>query len=85
MIPPGCEARSWACDRPACVHHVPAVAGDHLRRRPVCGLVLVEEAVRCGGMQGRVVAWLLGVSGARVSQIEAKAVAKMRAELERAA
>lgn len=85
MIPPGCEARSWACDRPACVHHVPPVAGDHLRRRPVCGLVLVEEAVRVGGMTQITVGWLLGVSNTRICQIEAKAVAKMRAELERAA
>lgn len=77
----GCEARSWACDRPACVHHVPPVPGDHLRRRPVCGLVLVEEAARVGGMQGRTVAWLLGISGARVSQIEAEARRKLRAEL----
>lgn len=77
----GCEARSWACDRPSCRHFVPPVPGDVLRRRPICGLVLVEEAVRSGGMQGRVVAWLLGISGARVSQIEAKATAKLRAEL----
>lgn len=82
---PGCEARSWSCDRPACVDHVPPVPGDVLRRRPVCGLVLVEEAARVGGMQGSTVAWLLGISGARVSQIEAEARRKLRIEMERAA
>lgn len=82
---PGCEARSWACDRPTCEHYVPPVPGDVLRRRPICGLVLVEEAVRSGGMQGRTVAWLLGISGARVSQIEAEARRKLRAELGKAA
>ncbi len=81
MIPLGCEARSWACDRPACVHHVPPVAGDHLRRRPVCGLVLVEEAERCGGMSQPEIAWLLGYSTSLICGIEKKAVAKMRGEL----
>jgi DNA-directed RNA polymerase specialized sigma subunit len=36
-------------------------------------------------MQGRTVAWLLGISGARVSQIEAEARRKLRAELGKAA
>ena len=81
----GCEARSWACDRPTCEHFVPPVRGDALRRRPVCGLVLVEEAARVGGMNQPTIAWLLGVSHTRIHQIEKRATAKMRAELERAA
>lgn len=85
MIPLGCEARSWACDRPSCEHYVPPVPGDVLRRRPVCGLVLVEEAERVGGMTQQTIGWLLGVSHTRVHQIEKKATAKLRAELERAA
>lgn len=82
MIPAECDARSWACDRPECVHHVPPVRGDVLRRRPVCGLVLVEEAVRCGGIDQRSIAWLLGISESRVSQIVRRTTAKIRTVLE---
>lgn len=81
MIPAGCEARSWACDRPACVHHIPPVRGDVLRRRPVCGLVLVEEAARVGGMNQPTIAWLLGISTSYVCHLEKKATRKLRAAL----
>lgn len=81
MIPLGCEARSWACDRPTCEHYVPPVPGDVLRRRPVCGLVLVEEAARVGGMTQPTIGWLLGISTSYVCHIEKRATAKMRAEL----
>lgn len=84
MIPAECDARSWACDRPECVHHVPPVGGDVLRRRPVCGLVLVGEAVRVRGMTQPTIGWLLGISTSRVCQIEKSATAKLRAELEAA-
>ena len=81
----GCEARSWACDRPTCEHFVPPVRGDALRRRPVCGLVLVEEAARVGGMNQPTIAWLLGISTSYVCHLEKKATAKLRAALEREA
>lgn len=82
MIPLGCEARSWACDRPECVHHIPPVRGDALRRRPVCGLVLVEEAARVGGMTQPTIAWLLGISTSRVCQLEKQTLAKLRMKIE---
>lgn len=85
MIPPECDARSWACDLPECEHHVPPVPGDALRRRPVCGFVLVEEAVRVGGVEQRTIAWLLGISESRVSQIVSGELVKIRRKLERAA
>lgn len=82
MIPARCSERSWACDEPTCIHHVPAVPGDVLRRRPVCGLVLVDEAVRCSGIDQRSIAWLLGISESRVSQLVRRTSRKIREILE---
>ena len=43
------------CARPQCPDYVPPVEGDHLRRRSVCGRVLVDEAARIGGMSQPVI------------------------------
>ena len=71
------------CARPQCPDYVPPVEGDHLRRRSVCGRVLVDEAARIGGMSQPVIGWLLGISVSAVCQVEKRATAKLRLELAR--
>lgn len=72
-----------SCNRPQCPDYVPPVEGDHLRRRSICGRVLVDEAARVGGMSQPVIGWLLGISTSYVCQIEKRAIAKVRLELAR--
>lgn len=66
------------CGRTACRDYVAPVAGDVLRRHPICARVLADEAERVGGMSQPVIGWLLGISAVRVGQIERQAIERVR-------
>lgn len=70
--------RDERCDRPECPEHIPPVDGDPRRRLPLCGLAVDDVAVALGGLSQRATAWMLGLSHARVGQIERRAVRRLR-------
>lgn len=61
--------------------YVPPVEGDVLRRRPVCGRVLVEVVARQGGTTFRDIEWLLGLLPGTAHVAARDGIAKLRRAL----
>lgn len=86
MKPPSrlhCETHQLIerCPHTDCTEHVPGIPGRPLHTLALCGRVLVDVAEVTGGMSQPSIARFLGITQSRVSQLERKALRKVRLRL----
>ena len=75
-----CEVagRVERCDRPACRWYIPPVAGELLRRNPLCALVAFDVAAQSGGVTLRDAEWLLSMPRDTAKWFEKTGMRKVR-------
>ena len=88
MTPPPwfvCIDLEWDrhCPNAECTNYIAPVAGDLLRRKPLCSRAVADVAAIYGGLSVTDCAWYAGVCRATVDNAQRRGLVKLRAKVER--